>query len=50
VNRYRELEEDVQEEFRKMLVADGNLCSLLAQIIPFQDSDLEKFYPIAASY
>ena len=44
VNRYRELEEDVREEFRKTLVAYRNLYAFLAQIIPFQDSDLEKLY------
>jgi type I restriction enzyme R subunit len=44
VNRYRALEEDVREEFRKTLVAYRNLYSFLAQIIPFQDSDLEKLY------
>jgi type I restriction enzyme R subunit len=42
VNRYRQLEEDVREEFRKTLVAYRNLYAFLAQIIPFQDSDLEK--------
>jgi type I restriction enzyme R subunit len=44
VNRYRELEEEVREEFRKTLVAYRNLYAFLAQIIPFQDSDLEKLY------
>lgn len=44
VNRYRELEEEVQEEFRKTLVAYRNLYAFLSQIIPFQDSDLEKLY------
>ena len=44
VNRYRELEEDVREEFRKTLVAYRNLYAFLSQIIPFQDSDLEKLY------
>lgn len=39
VNRYRELE-DVREEFRKTLVAYRNLYAFLAQIIPFQNSDL----------
>jgi type I restriction enzyme, R subunit len=44
VNRYRELEEEVREEFRKTLVAYRNLYAFLAQIIPFQDSDLERLY------
>jgi hypothetical protein len=44
VNRYREFEEEVREEFRKTLVAYRNLYAFLAQIIPFQDSDLERLY------
>jgi len=44
VGRYNQLEEEVQEEFRKTLVAYRNLYAFLSQIIPFQDSDLEKLY------
>lgn len=44
VRRYNELEEDDREEFRKTLVAYRNLYSFLAQVIPFQDTDLEKLY------
>lgn len=44
VGRYNELEEDVREEFRKTLVAFRNLYSFMSQVIPFQDSDLEKLY------
>ena len=44
VTRFNELEEDVREEFRKTLVAFRNLYAFMAQIIPFQDSDLEKLY------
>lgn len=44
VGRYRELKEDVREEFRETLVAFRNLYSFMAQVIPFQDSDLEKLY------
>ena len=44
VGRYNELEEDVREEFRETLVAYRNLYSFLSQVIPFQDSDLEKLY------
>jgi len=44
VGRYNGLEEEVREEFRKTLVAFRNLYSFMAQVIPFQDSDLEKLY------
>ena len=44
VNRYNKLDEETQEEFRKALVAYRNLYAFLSQIIPFQDSDLEKLY------
>ncbi|MBI5406297.1 MAG: type I restriction endonuclease subunit R [Nitrospirae bacterium] len=44
VVRYNELEEEEREEFRKTLVAYRNLYSFLSQVIPFQDSDLEKLY------
>ncbi len=44
VSRYTQLEEDVREEFRKTLVAFRNLYSFMSQVIPFQDSDLEKLY------
>ena len=44
VSRYRELEDEDREEFRKTLVAYRNLYAFLSQIIPFQDSDLEKLY------
>jgi len=44
VNRYNGLEEEVREEFRKTLVAFRNLYSFMSQVIPFQDSDLEKLY------
>jgi type I restriction enzyme R subunit len=44
VRRYNELEEDVRNEFRKTLVAFRNLYSFMAQVIPFQDTDLEKLY------
>ncbi|MEE8578295.1 MAG: type I restriction endonuclease subunit R, partial [candidate division Zixibacteria bacterium] len=42
--RYSKLEEDVREEFLKTLVAYRNLYSFMSQVIPFQDSDLEKLY------
>lgn len=44
VNRFKQLEEDVQEEFRGWLTAYRNLYAFLSQVIPFQDSDLEKLY------
>lgn len=44
VNRYKELVEELREEFKKTLIAYKNLYAFLAQIIPFQDSDLEKLY------
>jgi len=44
VGRFKELEEDKQEEFRKVLVAYRNLYSFMSQIIPFTDPDLEKLY------
>lgn len=44
VYRFNELEEDSQEEFRKVLFAYRNLYAFLSQVIPFQDSDLEKLY------
>jgi type I restriction enzyme R subunit len=44
VGRFKGLEEEKQEEFRKVLVAYRNLYSFLSQVIPFQDSDLEKQY------
>lgn len=44
VGRFNKLDEDTQEEFRKVLVAYRNLYSFLSQVIPFQDSDLEKLY------
>lgn len=44
VGRYNDLDEDVREEFRKTLVAYRNLYSFMSQVIPFQDTDLEKLY------
>ncbi|MEP1520292.1 DEAD/DEAH box helicase family protein [Ascidiaceihabitans sp.] len=37
-------EEAEREEFRGQVTAFRNLYSFLSQIIPYQDSDLEKFY------
>jgi type I restriction enzyme R subunit len=44
VNRFNYLKEDLREEFREWLTAYRNLYSFLSQVIPFQDSDLEKLY------
>src|SRR5665811_1527314 len=44
VGRFNELEEEEREEFRKTLTAFRNLYSFLSQVIPFQDTDLEKLY------
>lgn len=44
VTRFKALDEKAQEEFRKTLVAYRNLYAFLSQVIPFQDSDLEKLY------
>lgn len=44
VNRYKKLDEDKQEEFKGWLTAYRNLYAFLSQVIPFQDSDLEKLY------
>jgi|LSQX01.3.fsa_nt_gb type I restriction enzyme R subunit len=44
VKRFNQLDEDEKHEFRDAAGAYRRLYSFLAQIIPFQDSDLEKLY------
>ena len=44
VQRFREREEAEQAEFRGQLTAYRNLYAFLSQIIPYQDSELEKLY------
>lgn len=44
VARFCDREEAEQEEFRGQLTAYRNLYAFLSQIIPYQDSELEKFY------
>jgi len=44
VARFSEHEEAQQEEFRGQLTGYRNLYAFLSQIIPYQDSDLEKLY------
>lgn len=42
--RFREKEDSQREEFRGQLTAYRNLYAFLSQIIPYQDSELEKLY------
>ena len=44
VQRFQEGEEDEREEFRGQLTAYRNLYAFLSQIIPYQDTDLERLY------
>ena len=44
VERFLDCQEDKQEEFRGQLKAYRNLYAFLSQIIPYQDSDLERLY------
>lgn len=44
VQRFSGREEHEQEEFRGQLTAYRNLYAFLSQIIPYQDSELEKLY------
>jgi type I restriction enzyme R subunit len=44
VDRFKELAEDAQDEFRGWLEGFRNLYAFLSQIIPYQDSKLEKLY------
>ncbi len=44
VERYLGLSVEEQDEFKRSLTAFRNLYSFISQIIPFQDSDLEKLY------
>lgn len=44
VQKFRDREEKDQETFRGQLTAYRNLYAFLSQIIPYQDSELEKFY------
>lgn len=43
-DRFRELEEPKQDEFKKALTSFVRLYSFLSQILPFQDVELEKLY------
>jgi type I restriction enzyme, R subunit len=44
VERFGRLEPEKQELFRSQLVAFRSLYAFLSQIIPFQDTDIEKLY------
>ena len=47
IDRFKALEPDKQEEFRNALSGYVRLYGFLAQVMPFQDSDLEKLYTFA---
>lgn len=44
VDRFKQLDEEKQDEFKKSLTAFTRIYSFLSQIIPFQDVELEKLY------
>ncbi len=44
VDHYKALEDAEREQFRSQLTSFRNLYLFLAQILPYQDSDLEKLY------
>lgn len=44
VERFKGFNEEVQESFKSDLISFRNLYSFLSQVIPYQDSDLEKLY------
>ena len=44
VERFLDCDEEKQEEFRGQLKAYRNLYAFLSQVIPYQDSDLERLY------
>ncbi|MBN1902041.1 type I restriction endonuclease subunit R [Candidatus Sumerlaeota bacterium] len=44
IQRYKGLNEEEQDEFKKGLRTWTNIYSYLSQIIPFQDIELEKFF------
>ena len=44
VQRFQDRKEEEREEFRGQLTAYRNLYAFLSQIIPYQDTDLERLY------
>jgi type I restriction enzyme R subunit len=47
VSRFEQLSEEDKDRFKGKLISFRNLYGFLAQIIPYQDSDLEKLYTYA---
>lgn len=47
VERFSDLDDQVQDLLKSKLVSFRNLYAFLAQVIPYQDSDLEKLYTYA---
>lgn len=43
-DRFKELEEKEQDEFKQVLSSFLRAYALLSQVMPFQDEELEKFY------
>ena len=50
VQRFQDREEEEREEFRGQLKAYRNLYAFLSQIIPYQDSDLERLYAFVRNF
>ena len=44
IDRFAQQDDEEREAFRGLLTAYRNLYAFLSQIVPYQDSDLEKFY------
>lgn len=44
VERYKDLMEDEQDDLKSLFVNFRNMYGFLSQVIPYQDSDLEKLY------
>lgn len=47
IDRYKSLEKEKQEDFKKQLTAFIRAYAFLAQVMPFSDPDLEKLYVYA---
>ena len=50
VQRFKTQLEEKQDEFRGLLMAYRNLYAFLSQIVPYQDSDLEKLYTFVRNF
>ncbi len=44
LKRFQDLDEEEQDDFKSLLVNFKNMYGFLSQVIPYQDSDLEKLY------